>query len=1086
MGSELAKFRTSLDRGIDVYEPDLSSEFSYDEGTYNLTSGLALGVGPRYGMAPLPNHNHNESPTGTTGGVQTLPGLRRARQTSGTGCIYRKKVYGIAQLSMRPFGDYKAKNRPVYIYVVGLDRFSGKSSPDGYVLDVQLASELDRGSTSGPNVYRVSDLSYGIPSHVIDQAISISNGFSLPCLTHITKESTTVTSMVRIYDLLTLRCGKSTISDVPYVSFAVFTNVEKFIKNAWVYGIASAGASTTDAPPATFLWLGPLNINAPGYPEWVLTKRYDTSNHAFEVFGINALLGMEANYKYLNRYNDTMINGTTYDLTSIACTQRVDRLDAAPPVYADIAYSLVHDETMTRSCGYSAVLVAGSQPVAMIFQDWVRNSTSNSTNNGGLPHQIVDLVQQYPAPTDQLTQNETMTGLYTEGAIPVSTAWNSWPNFVRGTPLAASSASAFNGDIQVRLGAADSGVLRSNTVYEFSYALYDKSLDFETNVGTPAKIQTGSADLVAVTIYRDMKSGANFLQVAFTPSAPFLVFGTNDTYNLNNLEFRVYYREEGTNQWLPALIIDYAQLVWWPNKQELYMCTGPIAALPGGQPGGFSDYSPLQGGNYDCVLTFKNRAFWFGSKGLTFSLRNNVFCYPARNYQTVPTGELRGAMVHNYPGDAEQNSRLLVFGTDTVYVGRFTGQMLYSPVQVSIDTVEQYPLDGSDFVLDPWTSDTAFSYRAAVIAEGIAFWWGPGGIFRDGGVNTPERISLTLQPLIFDLYDPTRVDQIFGFFNDRTREIVWIYLKPGATTSSGILYNIDKGRFKFLEFNCVIDSASQIDAKYSSHDGTLVGGKRTIVSVRDGTSTLDQDAFFYDHLCKSGDMKPSACLLVKQVTASSNTRVLTLAAGAPSTGIAVGDAIAVYDALKYVSATSVLSPGTISDQIARVSAVNLPTSITIQIPDDATFATFSLSTTEPEQFLPVWHLAASGRGLNGIQWQMESNYWMPVDEDYSGIWQWLYLRSRLDYWASTLAQTFDISYRTPTSDPFITDTCEIVDNSDGHQQLYHPLRLDETNNQGQAFKFRVSGYHIGSPMTFEVAVLYGEEEQGNTLKQFEG
>ncbi len=70
---------------------------------------------------------------------------------------------------------------------------------------------------------------------------------------------------------------------------------------------------------------------------------------------------------------------------------------------------------------------------------------------------------------------------------------------------------------------------------------------------------------------------------------------------------------------------------------------------------------------------------------------------------------------------------MVVFGSQETYSGRFTGNQLQSPVQVSPDNVATFPVDGSDFVIESRTTITSFSSRSAIVAEGELYYWGPTG-----------------------------------------------------------------------------------------------------------------------------------------------------------------------------------------------------------------------------------------------------------------------------------------------------------------------------------------------------------------------
>lgn len=1083
MSDGLDKWRSRLDKGIDTFNPDFDAELSWDETTHSVTSGIVSGTGPRYGMAPLVNHNHNEAPGASGTGVISLPGIRRAENTAGNGAKYLKKIFAIVPIPLVPHWTFTGKAEVVYFAVIGLDRLATKDITSGYIVDIQPLSEYDTAATNGPYRYQQRTLAHGMPQHVYDQVQPLANGYTLQCVQRIQKTEVVFVNNQRVYDLLTLACGKTAASDVPFLSTAVFISSDKLISNAWIVATAT-NATALHAPKGAFIYRYPGGVPVANYPEFLIAKRYDVQLHSWHIYGLNRAAGsprMEADYAYNTMaLTDTIVNGVTYDPTATNASATTARLDAVAAVYGNIETMLIWDESLKTRCGYKAILCAGTRPFALLIQEWIRNDNQAAAGAGGSPHQWVDLCRPSPIVAVRATQLENAGTPYFEDGTAVNTCWSLWPSFVSGTALATSAATAFSGVLHVRLGAPDSGVLRAFTVYEFAFSIYDKSIDYESNVGLPAKIQTGGDDLVAITLVRDAKNGGGvFMQGAGTTNLPFTPTTIPEFIYENNYELRVYYREFGTAEWMLALGIDYNKYAYWPNRKELWMCTGPLAALPGGRVGGFVDYSPLQDGTWTCALTYKNRAFWIGTNGLTFSLINNIFAYPARNYQTIPTGELRGGIIHNYPGQSEQSARLIVVGTDTIYVGRFTGDKFFEPVRVSIDNVGSYPVDGSDFVLDAWTSSTAFSYRSMCIADGILHWWGPGGIYRDDGTNTPPKISIYLEPDIFELYDPNYVGEIHSVFNDRTKEIIWFYRAPGVTTSRAIIYNTQTEEFLFVHFDCAIDAAWNLEVADAAVN-SKVTGKRTMISVRDDFTATTQNAVYFDHLNRSGDVKRASAMLVKTVADSGSSKLLTLAAGAPAAGIAVGDYIAIHQANKYNVAA-----GAISEQIAKVAAINLPTSITVTLAPAATLPNFAAGTAY-QQFIPIWHSTLLGAGLNGIPFQIRTNYWMPAGEDYNGIWQWIYLRAKLDLWPSTDPQLFSLGYRTPVSLERLTELIALEDNSDGHFQLFHPMQTGDEANQGQAVEITLSGYHIGSKLTFEMIGLYGVQEDGNVLKRFEG
>jgi hypothetical protein len=241
-------------------------------------------------------------------------------------------------------------------------------------------------------------------------------------------------------------------------------------------------------------------------------------------------------------------------------------------------------------------------------------------------------------------------------------------------------------------------------------------------------------------------------------------------------------------------------------------------------------------------------------------------------------------------------------------------------------------------------------------------------------------------------------------------------------------------------------------------------------------------------------MKPDSDFVVASITSpSSGLRRLTLADGYARTGVNNLSSVSVGDLLSLEQLRDYAPSLTDADRmLCSIVAVNVGSgspatggTIDIKLPTGARLDT-SATLTQTTYF-PVWHAAKSGLGLNGFTWTIKTKYWMPWGMNFSANWLWLYIVHRLEAAiADTGQQTYDISYRTPVSAPYITDTVAYTDNSDGHWQLYHALRTGNQNNQGQAIKLILSGTQIASRLVLQFLEAHATEETGNVLKQFEG
>jgi len=1071
----------TLDIGIDDYSSDFSAEINLDAESYNLTSGVYRGIGPRFGMATLPGH------AGNVLTASSLTNIQSSDQKTGLQ-IYltdRKKFHGIFAIKLGSFSDLAVES--VFYFCLHTSK-SQLVSGTPNIFDGCFLSTYDSGGAGGSvtipgNFPLSSDLRQGLPPNVGLTSYLLLAGYWYPDLSLVS--SSWYGSNTNIADVkwtAVTNFLKTATPEPNYVSSIAFSSSGKNIPMAWMVGVVTAAGSATVAPSVNFFStasFAPLGtgLNC-GISSDYQYQNFDKSQRNVKVYSFDNVLTL-INAKSVGFVPDTTIfNDVFYYVTSSphfnpsALTATQDyTVGAGTPVLA-----LVNDDKAFTNTSYQAILSASTKPTVFLFQPWVR--TLNGSYN-----QYVDLCTHGFKP-------KTKASTYQENGIVKSTCFNKWPNFVRGTALSSTYGVSFS--------AANRGILRANSTYEFTFSFYHKRLDFESNVGVPVKFQTGTDDYVCLQLWQPSGAGIetiledttnSIIQASdyFTTSPSISGQNIRESFEINSTEIRFYYRREGSFEWLPALIVDAAQFFlypyWYTGGGPVYSiraCMSPVASLPGGQPGGFVDYSQLPDSKYDCVVNYKNRVWWFSANAIYFSLTNNIFCYPARNSISSRTGYFKGGLVHNYPGQAEQTSRLLIFGTKEVYVARFTGNLTTAPVQVSDTTIGEYPVDASDLIVDTWTTSTAFSHRAAVVAEGYAYWWGPTGVYKDDGVNTPRKISLRLEPRLNTLYDTSKTDDIHCSYNETAKEITWFY-KPrnaGESEMRGLTWNIIDEEWIPQSYSEIIDQvfSLKIDTNIP------VGGNRMIAVARKGYSETVQRPYFYDYLCDAGDMSPGKDFVVSTVaTPSSGVRRLTLATGYDATNfstLAVGDLISIDQARDYATTMTAAD-----DMLAKIVALGTGT-IDILLPTGA--AMDSAATLTQPYYFPIWHATANGVGLNGFLWSIKTKYWTPFGINFSGNWLWLYILHKLNLVKSNAPQTYDISYRTPVSGDFITDTVTYADNSDGNWQLYHALRTGNQNNQGQAIKFRLAGRQIASELVLQFLELHATEETGNVLKQFEG
>ncbi len=1093
MPNEYLKFKAGItEKGIDTFNPDFNINLVLSEDSYNLMTGINKGTGPRYGISPIPAHSNLNTSTHLSNGLlasEDTPGDLLKQFYN------RRKFLGIVPFTMPSIVDLTSDlGIATKLFFWFITDWDGSQNTLTGTPNTYWTSNA-RGSFINDYVYQ-PDIGYGFYNPTWEQVTSVDTLFPTATVNYSSPVIKRIGYNIPASAPQLLKNVLKVGDSVYYGSTAVITVSGAKWPQKWIVGrkVTNGDASNTAIPNTRFTLLNATNAYTGGIsPSWN-TKDYKQSVRTITFYNNYATNNQLANTYIYSAYN---VDGSTYkqlfneDYTSahVALTTAASTIVAnargAAFVAANVTRVLINDDELVCDSSYRLILFAAQGAYAYAVQDWERDFS-------GRIAQTMSLTNRMQVPQIYTTTEINSTSLYKEYGYAQSTCFEQWPSFDGTTPLVASSTSTATVDpvYQVTVGPANSGILRSNTAYEFTFSVFDKQFGTETNVGKPAKFLTGANDFVAITLKRDQTIAGVFQQVALPSFITDFYWSKTSSGGIsygnscgNFIEIRFYYRPLGSYEWLPALFIDFPQWNAWPDYKIIWACQGAIAALPGGQPGGFVDNSQLPDDTYDCTVNFKNRAFWLSAKNLVFSKQNNPFAYPIGNSAPAPTGGYRGAIIHTYRGQSEQESRLVIFGQKETYIGRFTGIFNQMPVQVSPSTSANFDIDGSDFTIEPWTSVTAFSYRSAVVADGDLYYWGPQGIYMDNGVGNPEKISKHLEPNIFNLYDPSLTAEIHCHYDERTKDIIWFFPPLGNNTISyALTYDIENGEFFIDRFKCKVDWAQRVD---TTNAGVTQGtnGLRTVIASRQSSSSLVQRGYFFDQINRSGDWSPTRELLARQVTTPGVSSIkkiefdLALNAANFAT-IAVGDTIAIQQFKSYTG------QATGDDMLCKVTEVNTGGSyLLVKVPDGATLPNVSLA---PKFYFPIWHKAANGDGLNGIPWEWHTKYWLAAGVNDPMLFMWLYLFFKYTPWFKSVLNSINVAYRTPSGGDFITDVVNLVDNSDTNCQIYHALRQGQRNNQGQAIKFKLSGSHIGEEWMLQYLEAQGTAQQGNLLKEYQG
>lgn len=1047
-------------QGIDVYSRELDSRLHLTENCENLSNYRSEGVGVRYGMAPLPAHATIEAIDGV------LSSLRTSESTTQ---IYknRKKIFGIFPITLGTYDDIKEKKNH-YLFVTASDR-----DDDGTprrTLDYCLASVTDGGVTKF-----VDRIDGALPDEPL------------------TDYKTLLTRTLR----LRTRAGqfREISEDLNYCKTVIFTAPNAKRKKAWWVSVDVVPPN--DNRTGLGWYVGhPPEIND---GTW---SRGDRTVIAYSIGEENPADPTKMLYRYdygrieavdgtfVAKLNSSQTVANQSATVFATATQTLPNDGVARP-YAAAFWTAWNDSEMRIDSGYKMILSAAGKAIAALVQEYERGTDAQNV-------QWIDLTAPVPTVVSRNTIDERGTiNQYRERNEVKKTAFAFWPSITETNPVTPTraqieAASGRNGTRHIALGAAGSGFLRRNRSYQFTYAIYDYTTNYETNVGDPALVVTGNDDNVclyvflAATVNLGAPSSTNAIQNRI-PAARQLrlpVFfnwapaNINNDYNLiyeNYQELRFYYREEGTFEWLPAGSISATEYGFNPDYPEFALCRAPVAGLPGGQPGGFIDYSPLPQDEWNDVAIFQDRVWWSSDKSVHYSMRNNAIAYPARNSIACPKGSFRGLTVHNFYGQAEQRGRVVIWGSEEYYYIENTGTQQYAPVRVSIDSVGSFPVDGSEYSVFTRGSITAFSSRAAVVAEGILYFWGSQGVFADDGVGVPKKISQVLGIELQELYDHNRTLEIHASYNPVSKEVVWLYRREGSDDTFALVWSHEFAKFLPWKMQKSVDWMLPISIEDGETTGRL-SGQRMLAAIRENDV---QRAVFFDSKCKSGDIPFGAELLVKLITtidAINFIYELELAAGfdpAVAALLVTGKSVSLTNANDY---TPVLTPSlcvVTQDIVAGVFRVQAPVAM----------ITVSPLALQPREYVQIYI-----EEVHGVPWTIETNLWAPAGVRFMYTWYSVHKIWKVDLLPMVAGASYNytLSYRANATDGYQSRTCTFVNNSLGFCQVFSQFVPINLAHYGQAMQLKLSGKAFGYQSALQYLGMEGARSGLSETQIFEG
>jgi hypothetical protein len=1073
--------------GISVSRTNLDTEFKLSENSVNLTFGNYEGIGPRYGISPIPGQGPLNVAVGNA--------YNRFGVTSNAKAI---SPLAFLNLNIAKFDDYKTKQNVfcfVSVSTLNGDVFIAPNTANLFV-DFNFCITTELVATS-PGVFQRADGTAGNvtlsqPRNYIDTGVDWTD-----------PESTR-----------------------PY-GFTEYRRLPSFLRR---FSVAYFNVSGREYQQPYMLTknIGTDSATNPGVLSWHRMGEWQECATGPRILGAQ-------------RYNFfTLQNSSTSSVGWCAKRSYVDSgvaLTAASYVWSRSIQTVTNNFTPGNSFsgGLNTGTFTGNAPHVLYYNPNNRISSAftwfgvacgkavigylkddqktaigsavvaNGLGAGEGPQSMVQYIDLNDLPffkESKGTFNESGGSFYSEDGERKATVFWKWPPFVTGVAPANDSASPITAiDQNIRLGDANSGVLRANTIYEITYSVFNKALNFETNVGVPAKIQTGTNDFVRLSIYRAYRVAAGDRPIPLRYNPVNTILGGNVVINADNnifhnhtnhLSLRFYYRALGTYEWLPTTEIDVCDFFFNSERPKVWICEDPVARAPGGQPGGFSDYSPIPKSDYHTVLQYQGRAFWVSNNLFCFSMRNNPFAYPIRNQGTCPKGRFLGAIEHAYPGQAVQDARLVIFGSEETYAARFIpGGEQQEFVRVGPFDGGTFPVEGTNFRIGVWTSVTAFSGRAAAVAKGVLYFWGPQGVYMDDGRDLPVKISGDLEPWLNGIFDKSEQENIFAIFNDDTEDLIWFFKPPAsdqnATPSQALVLNVRTMAFNRWTFkSLIIHSAQRVECNFNRTNNKNMNGSRIMIFAQEvGSASNFTVPLFFDANTNGGDHSPNKQYIVNQVTTSGlnrnlivtpdpaaefsggGTRVLSIVGYERYADKAEGAGVDGIYSCQYTGANQVT--------IFPTAGVNFPTSETLA--DNLAFPVYFAGGTT----------SAITAGSNSIDLTMQSQYWAP-----GGIYNWwLYLYTHFLFRVKLLKEESSnkvtVAYQGMLDNgSAVSNVLTLTDNSRENCQILNSVAPLQNQVSGQGMRMTMTCVHIGGLWSLQYLGIDVVPQPIDELKTFEG
>jgi len=391
MSDDLTKFPGStLDGGINVFTPDFTADLQMDLETFNVSQGIHQGMGPRYGMSPIPGQSDTVAIAAYATHLPGMAGSEQAVSPDGFQMALRKKLYGVAAMKF-PSGQLDPTDGYLWIGLYGANKIFVEPS-----------------SVNGNGVTPVAGYTTNISDGLYDQKTGFFRDLVLPAA------GTGIPVLTNA---------------VNYATFAILQASGPNVPTKWLLGSVTAVGDDTH-PPSMNLWS--IESGVLSFVSWrtycgVSTdfyyQSYKPKSRITKLYALTAGGAQNRDFSITFTPTSSIYKANTYFLpasTQVDFSATTATLDVNTGAAALNKLALYNDDDLVTKSSYTAVALAIENKAYLgILQGGAQGAE-------GDPLQWCDLSNE---PLKPVTDNQ-----YQETGQKRATAFRLWPAFVRAHP----------------------------------------------------------------------------------------------------------------------------------------------------------------------------------------------------------------------------------------------------------------------------------------------------------------------------------------------------------------------------------------------------------------------------------------------------------------------------------------------------------------------------------------------------------------------------------------------------------------------------------------------------------------------------